>query len=488
MNEKSKQKMTDAERGWAFAAQVSGADAAARSASTYVADVEKTITQLSENLAAQKSTAEISAIGGLVAEEWHAGTFNIDAAAGGSKSFATVLKGDRNKKWFSDIQLKSERGDVVNYSSKYMKNASETEKHQSALNPKTHDAGYKSQKRLVPSDQKNEVIEIANRRANNESRPEVAEAHRDTARQTVDTVTDGKTSSRSLSKEEDLEIAKEIKEDRVDLEKHGITVDSAIKPEYILKQAVKAGFSAATVTVILQTAPEIFKAIGYLVKTGELNPDQIKRIGLKALSSAAEGFLRGSVACTLQILCEEGAFGSAWKGIDATILGTMVALTLETAKNSILVAVGKMTPREMGNAFADGVMISGGYVIGSKLGGVIGQTLGFELPVIGYLLGSLLGCTFAAVYQFGKRKLISFCIDTGFTCFGLVEQDYTLPEEALRDMGIDIVKVARCEPARAEVSRTQCINTVDSFCADTVEIKLIRRGIIGVNRIGYVYS
>lgn len=51
----------------------------------------------------------------------------------------------------------------------------------------------------------------------------------------------------------------------------------------------------------------------------------------------------------------------------------------------------------------------------------------------------------AVVYNIGKKKLISLCVEAGFTCFGLVEQDYELPEE------------------------------------------ILRRGIIGVNKIGYVF-
>jgi hypothetical protein len=38
----------------------------------------------------------------------------------------------------------------------------------------------------------------------------------------------------------------------------------------------------------------------------------------------------------------------------------------------------------------------------------------------------LIGTSFCVIYNIGKKKLISFCVDTGFTCFGLVEQNYEL--------------------------------------------------------------
>ena len=53
----------------------------------------------------------------------------------------------------------------------------------------------------------------------------------------------------------------------------------------------------------------------------------------------------------------------------------------------------------MGAAFVDTVVISGGYLLGAHIGGIIGQALGFELPIVGYLLGSLLGTSFCVIYN-----------------------------------------------------------------------------------------
>ena len=77
-------------------------------------------------------------------------------------------------------------------------------------------------------------------------------------------------------------------------------------------------------------------------------------------------------------------------------------------------------------------------------------------------------------------------MDTGFTCFGLVEQDYTLPEEVLRDMGIDFTPITRTEVSHTNVNRTQLASGAQHAAIDTIDIKVLRRGIIGVNRVGYV--
>ena len=143
-------------------------------------------------------------------------------------------------------------------------------------------------------------------------------------------------------------------------ENHGVTPDSAIRTEYLLKQALKAGYTTAAITVAVQLAPEIYKAIDYLIKHGEIDVQRIRKIGEKGISSGAEGFLRGSVSSALLIMCEKGALGEAFRGISPTAMGTVVALVMQTVKNSVLVAAGEMTAQQMGAAFVDTVVVSGG--------------------------------------------------------------------------------------------------------------------------------
>ena len=176
-----------------------------------------------------------------------------------------------------------------------------------------------------------------------------------------------------------------------------------------------------------------------------------------------------------------------FKGINPTVLGTVVALVMQTVKNSILVAAGKMSTQQMGAAFVDTVVISGGYLLGAHIGGIIGQALGFELPVVGYLLGSLIGTSFCVIYNIGKKKLISFCVDTGFTCFGLVEQNYELPEDVLNELGVETIPIPRTQVERIDVPRTQVMGTgIETAEYETIDITVLRRGVIGVNKIGYV--
>ena len=49
-----------------------------------------------------------------------------------------------------------------------------------------------------------------------------------------------------------------------------------------------------------------------------------------------------------------------------------MALVLQTTKNSILVAAGKVSTQQMGPAFVNIVVVSGGYLVGAHIGGIIG--------------------------------------------------------------------------------------------------------------------
>lgn len=481
------QPKTEIQQGWEFATVIMGADIAARMGQEYVSAVEMAIKQLEENINNhQYRNLGIKQLQGYMLEEWGAGTFNVDAVAADSADRASVLHS--TLKDSVDIQLDS--GGV--YSAKSYATAEKTAKAQARLSPDSPQASYHGQDRLVPSDQLSEAKATAHREAlrNQSVRSDVSDVYAETESRLTDIIkNDEGVSSKSASREELEDIARESKDRKFNAEEHGITTNSAIDTEYLLKQALKAGYTTAAITVAFQLAPEIYKAIDFLVKHGEIDIQQIKRMGTKGISAGAEGFLRGSISSSLLIMCEKGVLGEAFKGINPTVLGTVVALVMQTVKNSILVAAGKMSTQQMGLAFVDTVVISGGYLLGAHVGSIIDQALGFELPVVGYLLGSLIGTSFCVIYNIGKKKLISFCVDTGFTCFGLVEQNYELPNEVLNELGVEIAPIPRTQIERIEVLRSEpAVTAIDKAEYETIDITVLRRGVIGVNKVGYILS
>lgn len=350
---------------------------------------------------------------------------------------------------------------------------------------------YNGQDRLIPTDQIKDAIEYIKREIAKEGgketshRAAVLDNYRETLEKLVDRISDGTgTESRTLTKEEAEAIAALVKEGKIKPEDLGLSLNDIVTAEYIMQQALKAGYTAAVITLVMQLAPEIFKAVDYLIKNGEINVDQLKKIGTTAISASAEGFLRGSISSALTISCMAGKLGEQFINVNPHIIGAMTVIVLDVAKSSILVAVGKMTPREMGQRITKELLISSAALAG----GALGQMIAPELPVVGYMLGSLLGsCVASVVLNIGEKCMIAFCVDTGFTCFGLVKQDYQLSEDMLSEMGISIADIPRAEIKQAAVKTAQVKQAeLKRKKYETVQLTMVRRGVIGVNTIGYV--
>lgn len=511
--------LDDVRQGWSFMAEVLGADQAATGIKTLMQeqrDVELfNINANQENINIDNINAHINEINGAIdrladrinnhphvgntletfkgyaAEDWHAETFNIDAIRDGSKNRAWSLQSN------ADASVDVATNFNKNYGLKYYNDAGQAENAQAVLSKNSSIPKYEGQERLIAYEQVDKAKEIAHDRMNKNatSRPHVANAHYDTEKHLVGRIEDNDGHhSKELSIEESREIAQEAKAGKFNPENHGVKKEQfkehvALKKEIqidYVDQALKAGLTAAAITAITQIVPELYKSIDYLIKNGEIDLKQVAKSSAKVVSTSGEAFLRGSIAYGLEVAIQQGILGEAMKAVPPTVVGTMVTIVLGTIKNSILVAAGKMTKAEMGMKFVDTVVMSSGYLVGMKIGGAIAQAINPHLPGIAYAIGSLIGCSVAVVYNIGKRKLISFCIDTGFTCFGLVEQNYELPESVLHQLGIDTIRVGRNDVQQTQIDRTNVFDDVEEHQYETIDMTMLKRGVIGVNKIGYI--
>ncbi len=496
-------KLEDVKYGWDFMAKMLSGDLSGHSAfSDYVENLAQNESINMQNVRIQEINDAIDKLAqsinkhphlnlnveqfkGFVAEEWHAGTFNIDALRKGSDHRAWTLQDNG----YGSVDVETNFG--KEYSLKYSNTAKEAENMQATLNFDTKTPKYQGQERLIAGEQVDEAKAWAQRRSlkDIENRPDVTKSHIDTEKHLVGKIADGEgVESRELSIKDSKQIAKEAKEGGVDLEKRGYTKDPLLEEVRInyVNQAMKAGLTAAAITAITQIVPELYKAVDYLIKHGEIDLNGLKKSGKKVISASGEAFLRGSIAYGVEMVIQQGILGESIKDVNPSIVGVAVTVILGTIKDSILVAAGKMTATEMGMHFVDTLVVSSGYLVSMKIGGAIAQVLFPELPGFGYAIGSFLGCSVAVVYNIGKRKLISFCVDTGFTCFGLVEQNYELPEDVLEEMGVHTVPVPRVDISRTEVNCMSVDKQINRTEYETIDITILRRGIIGVNRIGYV--
>lgn len=79
----------------------------------------------------------------------------------------------------------------------------------------------------------------------------------------------------------------------------------------------------------------------------------MKHKGIKEISVGTEGLLRGSCFLFSYIACDKGILEEAFKRMNPTALGIVAIIVMETLRNSILVVFDRMTPKQMGEAFAD---------------------------------------------------------------------------------------------------------------------------------------
>ena len=125
----------------------------------------------------------------------------------------------------------------------------------------------------------------------------------------------------------------------------------------------------------------------------------------------------------------------------------------------------------------------------SLAGGAVSQAY-IEIPVLGYMIGSFVGSMVGSfVYSCGYNAIISFCVDSGFTFFGLVEQDYTLPEEVLKEMGVHIFEYEKFDYSQFEPDRFEPVKfEADRVAIPEFGVTFLRRGVIGISQIGYTYQ
>ena len=316
-------RLEDVKYGWDFMAQMLGADLASQSAfAEYMENIALNESINLQNIRIQEINDAIDRLAqsinehphinlnveqfkGFVAEEWHAGTFNIDALRKESEHRAWTLQDNG----YGSVDVETNFG--KEYSLKYSNTAKDAENMQAALNGDTRLPKYQGQERLIASEQVEEAKSWAHRRSlkDIENRPDVSKSHMDTEEHLVGKISDGEgVESSDLSIKEAKRIAKEAKDGGVDLEKRGYVKDPLLDEVRInyVNQAMKAGLTAATITAITQIVPELYKAVDYLIKHGEIDLNGLKKSGQKVISASGEAFLRGSVAYGVEMAIQNG--------------------------------------------------------------------------------------------------------------------------------------------------------------------------------------
>lgn len=483
----------------------------------YVEAVENEIAKLFNDLNGYKGMdTPASQLQGNVAEFWQADTFNIDAVKNGSTNRASVPQS--NSLGSSDIDTNF--GDK--YGLKYYHDGVASAKQQAKsiferyreykanggaltideylenrgfkdIDSVLNDPLYLGQKRLIPADQLQEATEWLKRKIAKEGtiRPEQVARYKETLQLLTDRLKDNEGNESIPLRREDAEklaaLAKGGKVSAEEIKREigvDLSTDELLTYEYILNQALKAGMTASTISLVLKLSPEIINAIKYLIQTGQIDGEQFKRIGFAAVSGAAEGFIRGTVSASIIASCKAGFIGEAFKSANPSVVAMSVVIVMNTIKNAYYVATGKMSRRELADKLVKDTFIA----TVSVASGMVTQTLLLELPALGFMLGSFVGTVLGGiVYSGGYKFALSFCADTGFTMFGLVRQDYSLPNDVMEEIGLHIFEPTRYEPT---FFKPTCFEPTrfepTRFQPTTIMPYFLRRGVIGIREIGYV--
>jgi len=494
--------------------RVAGANTAAIGGADYVHRVETEIENLVKNMNDFEGYATaVDKLKGNIAEYWHSGSFNIDAARLGSSDRTSVpASAGRNtpdnntlgspdiKSNFGDFSVKytqnSAKDQAITNYERYMKYLAQTHSEkplsyeqytETLANKDKNTPLYSGQVRLIPSDQLKAGMQWLKEKIAKESvtRPDQVKRYEETLRLLSDKIQNSNgAESIPLTTAEAEEIAALAKEGAFDPVKWGLTTEQIIAFQDIMRQAYKAGMTAAIISIVLEIAPEIVNILSGMLKNGEISPEEFRRVGFSALKGSTLGFIRGTVASALTIASQTGKLGVAMKTLNPTLIGAGVAFVMGALQSATLLAYGKITTSVFAELCIQNLFITScSLAVGSAV-----QTLTPAFPVLGFLLGSFVGSTIGAfAYKRVYNCVLSFCIDSGCTFFGLVTQDYVLPEHVLRNMGIQTFdyekfQIKKFQPEQIsrnpfQVSRLEPIKT---------KITFLRRGVIGVNRIGYV--
>jgi len=262
-----------------------------------------------------------------------------------------------------------------------------------------------------------------------------------------------------------------------------------IEFDFIAQQAFKAGLTAALISIALKVGPQICGMICRLIKDGEIEAEDFKNLGFAALSGGAEGFIRGTFAAAITVSCKAGLLGTALKSANPSMIGAVVAITMNCVQNSYLLAFGKINSHEYANRNVQDLVVASCSVGLGVAGGALASAIFTPAAaVFGYMLGSFVGSVVGTfVYKGVYSCVVAFCIDSGCTFFGLVEQNYEIPPDVLKSMDLEVFEYEKFDikqffPETTSVKKFEN----DKFEPIGIDIVYLKRGVIGVGIIGYI--
>lgn len=449
----------------------SGIDGAYHAAN-YINRVEVSIDNAKEllnSLAEKNINKTVDTLKGDLSEAWHAGTLLIDAARNKQADVFADIPRDRGP---VDV-VYGDNNNTYNAQLKYYKTSADTAKEIS--NPK-----YDNYEKVVPSDQLDGVKDYAHKQSlrNVNTRPDQSDSYKHTSEVAQDRIKVGDSESKPISEKEMKEMANDYKKGEPDLDKYGLNTESILQWSDIFKDSGEAAAHAALITATLKSVPYIWGIIENYLKEGDLDLDEIKNNGINVISDSGIAGLRGGISAVITGSCKAGLLGSSLKNVSLEFIGAATVITMNAIKYSFAYYKGDITKGEfVGNITRDVIITS--CAVG---GAAIGQAL-IPIPVLGALIGNMVGGLLVGIaYNAGEKLFFALLIEKGWTCFDLVEQNYTVSQDVLRRVGYnELIAIGDFSTK----SFTTNDFSVHSFTVNSLSIQPLKRGLIRCDVIRY---
>lgn len=478
-------------RGWNMVSKYVSASLGKALGQDYLQNVQSSITKLKENISGlagrYHSNSNLASEAGFIAEQWHADTYNVNAAAAGSDSSAYRVDSnglgsvDVATSWGEDYSLKyykdgksSAKAQAINVYQSYRDYAAkEIEKGNTPMSDaeyidtridnseitNLYDSLYKGEKRLIPDEQLSAAKEylsnkVDKERVSNETRQQLSK----TAQETLDNLAgrienkkEGITSE-PLTKKQAEAIAELANDGSFEPADFGIKPSEIIKPRYILKQAMGAGSSAAIFQAALSAGPDIYQIIVDAATSGDIDEEALKQTGIDAIMNGSEGFVEGSVSSAVLVAAQTGKLGESMTNLSPDTIGTLTVIMIDAVRYGYQMSSGEMTAIEYSDYMAEDIVVA----IVSQSTGVALQTL---LPMVpfAYMAGSMAGAMLASAgYTVIKEAVFKIQDSGGFAAI--------VPEgvsEGL-DVGKEIISSIGVVPEQVSNVAGMAVNTAKS--------------------------
>ena len=333
---------------------------------------------------------------GFIFEEYHAGTFNIDAAVKQKSYHAEALKpeiGETYGKNSIDIVIKEAKKNMKKYSAKAYKNANETAK---SFYDKMTGYKYKFQSKLVPTEQ---TSEIAN---------------------SVDKIKYNNVESKGITKAEIKEIQNDLQtgNKKADI----INFKNDVNTISISKQIGKQAMVNGTMGLGIGTATNI----GMNLITGkEVDAEQVIEAGIKTGASMG---MATAVAGGIRVAVEKRVIPTVFsKMLTNNTIGAIAASSMDIIGTVFKLGSGEISlgkaVKDVGNSLgagygaiiSSGIGFSGGMALATTIGlgtiGTVGTILTGGLALVAGAVCGVIGSNIALKIANGLGKITETVVD-----------------------------------------------------------------------------